>query len=102
MMVRPFFKWIVSADAATEASMSILANRVVTRSRIEAHSSNSEGTHPRHESTANPMQGGHDAGRMPGILAVSGVLECAGSSGADRSCARAPAWTGGVPLSATQ
>src|SRR5271167_256791 len=53
-MERPFFKWIVSADAAPEANISIIASRIVTRSRIEAHSSNCRASH--HVTKVLPMR----------------------------------------------
>src|SRR6202051_347588 len=74
-MVRPFFKWMVSADACVEASViqMQLAAKVVTQSRIEAHSSNSEGLYPRNESTGKSVGGGHAADRGPGGFAIRGA-----------------------------
>src|SRR5579862_7437729 len=43
-MVLPFFKWMVSADAA-QAKISQVVIRIVTRGLIRAHSSNSKGAH---------------------------------------------------------
>src|SRR5437667_12128940 len=38
-MVRPFFKWMVSADASAKARVNP-SERIMTRNRIQAHSSN--------------------------------------------------------------
>src|ERR1039458_5983666 len=99
-MVRPFFKWIVSANAAAEASIIHIASRVVTRSRIEAHSSNSERTYLRNESTGKPEQIRPCAGRMQGVLVSPAGLGRARDSRSDISCP--PARTGGVPLRSTE
>src|SRR5260370_41112034 len=94
-MVRPFFKWIVSADAAPEASASIIADRVVTRSCIEAHSSNDASAHPRDQSTGNATQVERDSGgvRCDSAIRTAGLL-------AGNPCA--PTRAGGASVSATQ
>jgi len=68
------FKWIVSADAAAQASMSIVADRIVTRSRIEAHSSNCERLHHVTKVPLTPR-------KWSVIVAIClAVLPCAGAS----------------------
>jgi hypothetical protein len=41
-----------------------MANGIVTRSRIKAHSSNSGAFHLRDQSTRNTIESRHDAGRI--------------------------------------
>src|ERR1017187_9205246 len=61
-MVRPFFKWMVSAHVPAGARAATI-KRMVTRSRIQAHSSNCGTVHPRDEGTTRDArladQGGY-------------------------------------------
>src|ERR1700730_15135330 len=66
-MVRPFFRWMVSAVAQMAPSSIDTIKRIVTRALIEAHSTNGGPTHPRDESTnknANRNYARHVAGNV--------------------------------------
>src|ERR1700678_3784900 len=96
-MVRPFFKWMVSADAAAAASTNQIIAKLVTRDPIEAHSSNGGPAHLRDESTKEPFQIRRGAGGLHRFFSVCRRLRRAIPAGIDT-----PAWTSGSALSATE
>src|SRR5208283_2027096 len=95
-MVRPFFRWMVSALAAAQTSsihVHIVA-RLVTRNDIEAHSSNRRRGPLRDESVDSIPQIPDGAGLMPRDFGISTRMSC-GLGGAS-------ARTRGVALSAIE
>src|ERR1700761_155647 len=99
-MVRPFFKWIVSANAAPANTAQIVTiAKIVTRRGIEAHSSNSGDTHLRDESTGETIQICH---RARCVADIPAFYPCVLQSGAGRSASSAQARTGRVTLSAIE
>src|ERR1700722_14241677 len=58
-MVRPFFKWMVSANVTVAKPIQtkkIAIKRIVTRCRIQAHSSNERTPHSRDEGTTEAAE----------------------------------------------
>src|SRR5580704_392905 len=97
-MTRPFFKWIVSADAA-EANTIPINNvaQVVTRSPIEAHSSNSGRAHLRDESIGRTGQTQLWAGYLPGNVSLDACLRCS-----DTLATNSQVRSSRIPLSAIE
>src|ERR1700730_13933536 len=75
-MVRPFFRWMVSALAQVAPSSIAAIKRIVTRALIEAHSTNGGLTDPCDESTNNNAPSNH-ARDLLGNLPPASFWGCA-------------------------
>src|ERR1700680_4314813 len=75
-MVRPFFRWMVSALAQVAPSSIDTIKRIVTRALIEAHSINGGLAHPCDESTNNNAPWNY-ARDLPGNLHPASLWRCA-------------------------
>src|ERR1700730_17027485 len=74
-MVRPFFRWMVSALAHAAPSSMDAITRIVTHALIEAHSNNGGPTHPCDESTNNHANRNY-ARHLPGNLRQACLRGC--------------------------